>query len=269
MALLTNVTILLVLACISHQVMLGSCQKSGGRRGRGMDKGQHKNRSGAKVGRQTKPVSAQLMRGKVVTKDKFECAWVATGEDIVILSITCKKDRSFSCEYIARPTACPEYASNVKLYWKQIGRELKKLNSLCQDSSAFVRAGMCRRAAREAHFRLNVTQRVKTSPLYTPTSPVKAVKSCQADNRKRAEEFCNNSWSSVCTFLFTMVRDYDCWYRKTGISSAFLQSHTVNTCPIDSSYRCLLLNKNILNEQFLIYRFWRNLCKRSSLLRQI
>uniref|UniRef100_A0A3Q0SNL3 Fibroblast growth factor binding protein 1 n=1 Tax=Amphilophus citrinellus TaxID=61819 RepID=A0A3Q0SNL3_AMPCI len=211
MALLTNVTILLVLACISHQVMLGSCQKSHGRKGRGMDKGQRKERSGPKVGRQTKSVSAQLIKGKLVTRDKSKCNWAATGEDLFILSITCKKeDRSFSCEYIARPAACPQYVSNVRLYWKQIGRALKKQNDLCQDSSALVRAGMCRRAARNAHFRLHATQRMKTSPLYVPPSPIKAVKSCQPGNRKRAEEFCGDSWSSFCTFLFTMVQDYDC-----------------------------------------------------------
>lgn len=211
MALLTNVTILLVLACISHQVMLGSSHKSHGRKGRGTNRGQHRERSGPKVGRQAKSVSAQLIKGKLVTTDKSECNWAATGEDPVTLSIICmKEDRSFSCEYTARPTACPQYVSNVRLYWRQIGRALKKQSNLCQDSSALVRAGMCRRAARNAHFRLHVTQRMTTSPLYIPPPPVKAVRSCQPGNRKRAEEYCNNSWSSFCTFLFTMVQDYGC-----------------------------------------------------------
>lgn len=210
MALLTNVTILLVLACISHQLMLSSCQKSHGRRGRGVDRGQHKDRPGVKGGRQPKSVSAQPIKGKLVTKDKSECTWAATGEDLFTLGVTCKKGgRSFSCEYVARPTACLQYASNVKLYWKQMARALKKQKNLCQDSRALVRAGMCKRAARDAHFRLRNAQRKTDSPS-TPPPASRAVKSCQPENMKLAEEYCNNSWTSLCTFLFTMVQDYDC-----------------------------------------------------------
>ncbi|KAM9357016.1 fibroblast growth factor-binding protein 1 [Symphorus nematophorus] len=205
MALLTNVTILLVLACISHQLLLSSCQKSQGRRGRGVDRGQHK------VGRQPKSVSsAQPIKGKMVTKDKSECTWAATGEDLFILGVTCRKgDRSFSCEYVARPAVCPQYATNVKLYWKQMARALRKQKTLCQDSNALVRAGMCRRAARDAHFRLRTTERKTDSPSAPPPAP-RAVKSCQPANRKLAAEYCNDSWSSFCTFFFTMVQDYDC-----------------------------------------------------------
>ncbi|XP_072252434.1 fibroblast growth factor-binding protein 1-like [Leuresthes tenuis] len=210
MALLTNITILLVLACISHQMMLGSCQKSHGRRGRG-DRGQHRERSGLKVGRQPKSVSAQPIKGKLVTKEKSECTWAATGESLIILNVTCKEaDRSISCKYAARPAVCPQYASNVELYWKQISRALKKQKNLCRDSSALIKAGMCRRAAQDAHFRLQVVQRKETFSPYIPPFATKAVKSCQPDNKKLADEFCSDSWSSLCTFLFTIVKDYDC-----------------------------------------------------------
>ncbi|XP_071314494.1 fibroblast growth factor-binding protein 1-like [Trachinotus anak] len=210
MAFFTNITILLVLACISHQLMLGSCQKGHGRRGRGVDRGQHKDKSGLKAERQPKSFSAQPIKGKLVTKDKAECTWAATGDDLFILGITCKKrDRSFSCEYVARPSLCPQYASNVKLYWKQIARSLQKQRNLCQDSSALVRAGMCRRATTDAHFRLRNAQR-KTALPYTPPPAPRAVESCQPGNRKLAEEYCSDSWSSFCTFFFTMVQDYDC-----------------------------------------------------------
>ncbi|XP_047441256.1 fibroblast growth factor-binding protein 1 [Mugil cephalus] len=209
MAFLTNITILLVVACVSHQLMLGACQKSHGRKGRGTDRGQNKDRSGLKMDRQPKSVSAQPIKGKLVTKDKSECTWTATGEDIFILRVSCKKgERSFSCEYTATPAVCPQYTSNNKLYWKQIARSLKKQKSLCQDSGALVRAGMCRNAATDAHFRLRVAQRRKTLQPYIP--PSTTVKSCQPENKKRAEEYCNDSWSSLCTFFFTMVQDYDC-----------------------------------------------------------
>ncbi|XP_037636046.1 fibroblast growth factor-binding protein 1 [Sebastes umbrosus] len=208
MALLTNFAILLVLACISHQLMLSSCQKS--RRGRGVDRGQHKDKPGLKVGRQSKAVSPQPIKGKMVTKDKSECTWAATGEDSFILGVTCKKgDRSFSCEYVARPAVCPQYASNVKLYWKQIAKALKKQKGLCQDSSALVRAGLCRGASREAHFRLINAQR-KTDQPSAPKLAPRAVKSCKPGNKKLAEEHCSDSWSSFCMFFFTMVQDYDC-----------------------------------------------------------
>ncbi|XP_034546452.1 fibroblast growth factor-binding protein 1 [Notolabrus celidotus] len=210
MALLTNVAILLVLACFSHQLMLSSCQKSHGRRGRGVERGQNKERTGLKVSRQPKSVSAQPIKGKVVTKDKSECTWAATGEDIITLGVSCKKGgKSFSCEYISKPSLCPEYASNVKLYWKQITRALKKQKNLCKDSSALVRAGMCRRADRGAHFRLRDTQTKTDPPPSTQPAP-RAVKSCQSENMKLAEEYCNKSWSSFCTLFFTMVQDYDC-----------------------------------------------------------
>lgn len=217
MALFTNVTILLVLACFSHQLMLSSCQKSHGRRGRGVDRGQHKDRPGGKVSRQPKSVSAQPIKGKMVTRDKSECTWAATGDELYVLGVTCKKGgRSFSCEYVSRPSVCPQYASNVKLYWKQMARALRKQKNLCQDSKALVKAGMCRRAAREAHFRLHSAQRKTDSPS-SPQPEPGAVKSCKDDNKKLAEEHCRRSWTSVCTFFFTMVQDYDCW--NTDMSS--------------------------------------------------
>lgn len=128
MAFFTNITIPLVLACISHQLMMGSCQKGHGRRGRGVDRGQCKDRSGPKAGRRPKSVSVRPIKGKVLTEDKSECTWATTGEDLFILNVTPKKgDRSFSCPYAAKPSLCPQYAPNVKLYWKQIARAPRRV----------------------------------------------------------------------------------------------------------------------------------------------
>lgn len=208
MAFFTNITILLVLACISHHLMVGSCQKGNGPRGRGVDRGQHRVRSGLKVGRPHK--SVQLFKGKLVTNDKSNCTWTAAGEDLVTLGVTCEKEgRSFSCDYVARPVVCPQYASNDKLYWKQIARALKKQRNLCLGSNELVRAGMCRGAASEAHFRLHNSQKKAAQPYAPPPAP-KAAKSCQHNNKKLAEEYCNHSWLSFCMFFFTMVQDYDC-----------------------------------------------------------
>ncbi|KAM9741793.1 fibroblast growth factor-binding protein 1 [Menidia menidia] len=201
MALLTNVAILLVVACFSHHVMVGSCQRGHGKRGR----------TGPKAGRQPKSGSARPIKGKLLTRDKAECSWVATGEDPVILNITCKKaDGILRCEYAARPGSCPQYASNGDLYWKQISRALKKQRSLCGGRSALVKAGVCRKAPQSAHFRLQVAQKKETFSPFVPPVTAEAVKSCRPANRKLAGEFCKASWTSLCTFLFTMVKDYDC-----------------------------------------------------------
>lgn len=213
MALLTNLTALLLLGCISHQLASISCQKSPGRRGRGSERGQHRDKTALKAARQAK--SPQSLKGKTVIKQGGECHWAATGQDVVVLAVTCKKGgASFACEYEARPSACSQYASDPRLYWKQVARALKKQKSLCRDRRAMIKAGMCRRAARDAHFRLR-GDRAKVATVVTAPSPtlrpnLGGVTTCPSKNKKRAEEFCNESWSSFCIFFFTMVQGDDC-----------------------------------------------------------
>lgn len=213
MALLTNLTVLLLLGCISHQLALISCQKSPGRRGRGSDRGHHRDKPAAKAARQAK--SPQSLKGKTVAKDGSECQWAATGQELVVLAVNCKKGgSSFSCEYEARPSACPQFASDAGLYWKQVTRALKKQKSLCRDRRVIIKAGMCRRAVRDAHFRLRggrgKTAATVATPSTTPQSYLPGVTSCPRNNKKRAEEFCHESWSSFCIFFFTMVQSDDC-----------------------------------------------------------
>lgn len=213
MALLTNLTVLLLLGCISNQLELISCQKSQGRRGRGSDRGQHRDKPAVKAARQAK--SPQSLKGKTVSKDGSECHWAARGQEVVVLAVNCKKGgSSFSCEYEVRPSACPQFASDVRLYWKQVARALKKQQSLCRDRRAIIKAGMCRRAVRDAHFRLR-GGRGKTAAAVTTQSTMAqpdlaGVTLCSSKNKKRAEEFCNESWSSFCIFFFTMVQSDDC-----------------------------------------------------------
>lgn len=206
MALLTNISLLLVLACFSHQLVLSSCQKSQGRRG---SRGQNKDKQIHNVSRHPNSAHARP-KGKLVTKDKSECIWSVTGNDLLTLRVTCQKGvSSFHCEYNARPSVCPQYSTKAELYWKQIARALKRHQSLCQESNVPIKAGLCRRAPGDAHFRLSRVQKKTTLPPPTQPQP-KTVKSCLDDNMKRAEENCSNSWSSVCLFFFTMVQDYDC-----------------------------------------------------------
>lgn len=212
MALLTNLTVLLLLGCISHQLALISCQKSPGRRGRGSDRGQHRDKAGVRsAARQAK--SPQSLKGKTASKDGSECHWAAAGQEVVVLAVSCKKGgSSYSCEYEARPSACPQFASDVRLYWKQVSRALKKQKSLCLDRRATIKAGMCRRAVREAHFTLRGGRGKTAAAVTTPstTPDLAGVTSCPGGNKNKAEEFCNESWSSFCIFFFTMVQSDEC-----------------------------------------------------------
>ncbi|XP_020773271.1 fibroblast growth factor-binding protein 1 [Boleophthalmus pectinirostris] len=189
MAFLTNATILLILACVSHQALANA-------------------RRTARTPRQAR--SPQPIRGKTVTKDKAECTWAATGDDVFTLGVTCKKaGKRISCDYVARPNLCAQFAGNPKLYWRQIARSLKKQKDLCQDSNALVKAGMCRKAPRDAHFRLGKADS-KAGPRSGPKPSPPAVRSCQPANKKLAQEYCKHAWSTFCTFFFTMVKDQDC-----------------------------------------------------------
>ncbi|KAM4621435.1 fibroblast growth factor-binding protein 1 [Polymixia lowei] len=209
MALLTNVTVLLVLACISHQFMVTSCQREKGRKGRAVDKGKPRDRGQKDAPSPDKNTDRPKVpiKGKFSSKDKSRCTWVATGTRDFVLGVTCKKGgESFSCEYVAKPDACPQFAANAKLYWKQIERALKKQKRLCQVGTAAVKAGLCRKAPADAHFKLNSAPR--TGPSSSPRSA--GMKSCPVDNTRLAEEYCTDTWLSFCTFFFKMVQNDDC-----------------------------------------------------------
>ncbi|XP_041698284.1 fibroblast growth factor-binding protein 1-like [Coregonus clupeaformis] len=224
MTLLINLTVLLVIACISQQLMVANCQ---GSKKRGMKK---KEKEEPKDGEQPKPhvqspekkdssPKGNVFKGRFSAKGKMQCTWVATGDNDFVLSVNCKKGQtSFDCEYVAKPATCPGYGSNTKAYWKQIARALNKNKKLCFDSTALIKAGMCRKAPKDAHFKLNNTPRdiVVTLPRTTiqprssPSASSLGAKSCAVDQKRLAEEYCASSWSSLCTFFFTMVQNEDC-----------------------------------------------------------
>ncbi|XP_061643816.1 fibroblast growth factor-binding protein 1 [Phyllopteryx taeniolatus] len=184
MALVSNMVLLLLLVCLCQQLAPVSShgnQKSDRR----ADKDAHK-------------ASSRLFRGR----DKRGCSWAASGEDRdVTLVVTClERGSAFVCQYAATPCSCARYAADSKLYWKQMGRALRRHGSLCREGSAPVRAALCRGAPPQAHFRLKTTE--------TPTAT--SVKSCIPENRKLAREYCKEAWSDLCTFLFTMVQGDAC-----------------------------------------------------------
>ncbi|XP_073710689.1 fibroblast growth factor-binding protein 1-like [Misgurnus anguillicaudatus] len=151
-------------------------------------------------------------KGRFSLKEGTNCTWVAARKgDRFILGVTCKNARNgFECEYVGKPSSCLQYSSNTKVYWKQINRSLKKHKRLCRDNTALVKARVCRTAPEDAHFRMMRARSAVPSPL--SGSPVVENDPCpgRMDRQKLADEYCTNSWSSLCTFLFLMVENDEC-----------------------------------------------------------
>ncbi|XP_029019504.1 fibroblast growth factor-binding protein 1 [Betta splendens] len=164
-------------------------------------------------------------RGKFSIKhDTMECTWRAKDVgDSVTLAVKCQKPQarasSLTCQYTGRPQLCGGYLSDNSAFWKQVARALKRFQGrVCADGRAPVKAGMCKRAPRDAHFKLDAMDSLgpETSsggpgsrPPARSTSAAPTACTGRADHRRAAEEYCSSSWSSVCSFLFSMLQS-DC-----------------------------------------------------------
>ncbi|XP_056112929.1 fibroblast growth factor-binding protein 1 [Rhinichthys klamathensis goyatoka] len=161
-----------------------------------------------------------VLKGKF-TKDKARCSWLARGEDSYTMTVTCRRGNGdgFTCKYTAKPATCTEYGSNPEGYWKQIVRSIKKQKKLCADFRALIRAGMCKRAPLDAHFKLTGTSQAKPhktgngkTPITTNTTLPDNKRQCteRIDHSEIAKEKCGDSWGNLCNFLFTMIQSGDC-----------------------------------------------------------
>ncbi|XP_062379906.1 fibroblast growth factor-binding protein 1 [Sardina pilchardus] len=208
---LSTIAVLLVFACISNQILKTECQRQKERGGRREEQQRLPVPSSDRNDRGSKSAGGKgMFKGRFSAKDKAQCTWVATGEDDFVLGVTCKKGgKSFDCAYVARPTSCPQYDSNTKQYWKQIARSLKKQRKLCYDQKSLVKAGMCRKAPEESHFRLSQTPKETAKPTPPPSRDNELCPD-QIDKKTFADEYCNHSWTSLCNFLFTMIQNEDC-----------------------------------------------------------
>ncbi|XP_012686611.2 fibroblast growth factor-binding protein 1 [Clupea harengus] len=208
---LSTAAVLLVLACISDQILEAECQREKGRGGK--RESQQRLSVPPSDRNDNGPKSAGgkgIFKGRFSAKDKAQCTWVATGDEEFVLGVTCKKGaKSFDCAYVAKPTTCPQYASNAKLYWKQIARSLKKQRKLCYDGTSLIKAGMCRKAPEDAHFKLSQTPKETAKPK-SASSKDNELCQDQIDKKTFAEEYCSHSWTSLCAFLFTMIQSEDC-----------------------------------------------------------
>lgn len=165
----------------------------------------------------------EISAGKFSSRDRMRCTWSA-GEagDAVKVRVSCVTPgaqrhggmTATSCEYLGRPRSCPGYNQNPKTFWKQVARAFQKLqNKVCVDGRALVKAGMCRRAPREVHLRLD-PKSVKRGPADPTTLPPlqHTTPACatRAERRRTAEDLCSSSWASVCAFFMSMLQSEDC-----------------------------------------------------------
>ncbi|XP_069023632.1 fibroblast growth factor-binding protein 1-like [Embiotoca jacksoni] len=170
--------------------------------------------------------------GKFSTRDKMKCTWGAKDAgDTVKLRVKCEDpearikggDTDLICDYNGKPQRCPGYLSDPKGFWKQVARAFKRLHGkVCRDDGALVKAGMCKRAPRDAHFKLDISTSVGSAqsgeldsppplpprPRPTVTGPTACTK--RANHRGTAEEYCSSSWASVCSFFLSMMQSEDC-----------------------------------------------------------
>ncbi|KAM9856736.1 fibroblast growth factor-binding protein 1 [Aulostomus maculatus] len=197
----------LLMVFLAQQVSLSSCAPDRGAQGSG-------NRSG---------------QGRFTLEGTMRCTWSTRDvADTVKLTVKCQDPEArvrggnteLSCDYSARPQSCPGYLSDPRGFWKQVSRSLKKLKGkLCKDERALVKAGMCKRAPRDPHFRLDLHSSVTSSQSggvdvpppsrsASPPAPVGPTPCTVHDNhRKTAEEYCSSSWTSVCVFFLSVLQN--------------------------------------------------------------
>lgn len=172
-------------------------------------------------------------RGKFSMEGNMECTWRARDvADSVKLAVKCESPEArvkggvtdLTCNYEATPQTCPGYLSDPRGFWKQVGRAFKRLRGkVCKDERALVKAGMCKRAPRDAHFKLDPSSSVSSAqsgqqklpsrllPRPTTTAAAVGATACtrRADHRRTAEENCGSTWASLCTFFLSIAQTGD------------------------------------------------------------
>ncbi|XP_036620976.1 fibroblast growth factor-binding protein 1 [Trichosurus vulpecula] len=217
---------------LASQLLLVDCEKQKKRKN-GRDGEEERKQLGSpdKNERDRKAKGGKnLPRGRFSTQDNVPCTWAVTEKEGVTLRVQCKgQETQFECTYAGNPSSCPQFVGNEKAYWKQIGRALRKQKNLCADPKSVLKSRVCKKGAKEAHLKMvdSTIKRGKKDP-QTPASTgrpaaltiqstgqqlttQKCVEDIEVINqRKMAEEYCGESWSSLCTFLLTMFQDKKC-----------------------------------------------------------
>ncbi|XP_047222288.1 fibroblast growth factor-binding protein 1-like [Girardinichthys multiradiatus] len=168
-------------------------------------------------------IALKIREWKFSTSDRMRCTWSA-GEagDAVKVRMNCETPGAqshggiteTSCEYLGRPRSCPGFNSDPTAFWRQVARAFKKLQGkVCADRRALVKAGMCKRAHRDAHLRLDPNSVKKSATAPTTPLPIHPTTTAcvkRAEHQRTADEYCSSSWASLCAFFMFMVQSEDC-----------------------------------------------------------
>ncbi|XP_051823579.1 fibroblast growth factor-binding protein 1 [Antechinus flavipes] len=216
------------------QLLLVDCEKQRKRKHGRDEKGEGKHPGSPDKEEKSQKAKGgkRLPRGRFSTQENVPCTWAVTEKEGVALKVQCKgQEAQFECTFAGSPSSCPHYAGNEKAYWKQIGRALRKQRNLCADPKSILKSRVCRQGPKEAHLRLldssknsqSQDKKVRKDPqtaaptvgpaaaTVQPTTPAQCEEDVEVINqRKVASEYCGDTWSSLCTFLLTMLQDKRC-----------------------------------------------------------
>nr|XP_056711830.1 fibroblast growth factor-binding protein 1 [Euleptes europaea] len=168
-------------------------------------------------------------KGKFISKEKSQCTWTLSERETATLKIDCKeKDHNVSCVFSGNPSTCPQFSENRNAFWKQITRSLKKKKNICEDPKGILKSQICKKGPASAHLRWvtsHNSQQGKPVLHERETLPATATavenrleqgsRDCvedidYIDQGKVAEQYCSDSWLSLCKFFVTMIQDKKC-----------------------------------------------------------
>ncbi|MEE6462439.1 hypothetical protein FKM82_001594 [Ascaphus truei] len=151
------------------------------------------------------------------TKGRDACVMSASGQGEIRLKIECRnQDKTYSCEFMGKPSYCRAYNKNPKVFWNQLSEDLKKTTNACE--SPVLKHSMCPRAPSQSHLKQvdgsgNPNQQSDTAkpekkPPATPKPSSKKTttksKSTAPENpkaRKMAKENCWEFFQNFCTYM--------------------------------------------------------------------
>lgn len=229
---------LLCMLILVFQVLLANCerQKESKKRKQGIENsGKNQTEPNQQNEKMQKSKGGKLSpKGKFKTKENAECTWAVTNMSAATVHIECKHgDSKFWCDFSGDPSTCAQYAANQKSFWKQVSRSLKKQKQICQDPKSVLKSRVCKKGPQSAHLKLTYSSlltsadptkrntihhaEVQIPALASVTeekleqSPPDCVEDIDyIDQKKVAEEYCPESFLSLCNFFITMVQDKKC-----------------------------------------------------------
>ncbi|XP_006884598.1 PREDICTED: fibroblast growth factor-binding protein 1 [Elephantulus edwardii] len=174
-------------------------------------------------------------RGRFRTPGQAECRWAVVQEmPRATLKVECSgEEGQFSCFFAGDPHLCMEFVTQSKAYWKQMGRTLARQANVCAEPKTVLKTKLCGKKVPAAHLRMlnstlvsgdRSTTRKPTVVLETQgTIPAETQMPPKGDSDpkcdqdadlqyqgKLVEEYCGESWGSICRFFLSMLQDTSC-----------------------------------------------------------